>query len=93
MTGSTLRQTVLVTNPQGFHMRPVAAFATQALKYPGEVWVIKDDQRADGKSPLALLSLFAPAGTELTIEVSGEDAGALLRTLVEIVNTPFSDAE
>jgi phosphotransferase system HPr (HPr) family protein len=93
MTGPTLRQKVLVTNPQGFHMRPAAAFATHAMKFPDDVHVIKEDQRADGKSVFGLLSLFAPAGTELTIEVTGEHADALLPTLVEIVNTPFKDPE
>ena len=93
MTGSTVRQKVMVTNPQGFHLRPVAAFATRAMKFPGEVRVLKGDQVADGKSPINLLALGAPEGTELTIEVTGDGAPAVLSALVEILNTSFPDPE
>ncbi len=92
MMGQTATTKVVVTNPQGFHMRPAAAFARQALQFQGQVYVTKDDQRVDGKSPLALLSLFAPPGTELTIEVTGEDPGVVLSTLAEIVNTTFDES-
>jgi phosphotransferase system HPr (HPr) family protein len=93
MTGPTLRQKVLVSNPQGFHLRPVAAFVTQVMKYPGEVYVFKGEERADGKSPFALLALGADQGTELTIEVSGEKAETVLQNLVEIFHARFPDPE
>jgi phosphocarrier protein HPr len=88
MTGPTLQQKVLVTNPQGFHMRPAAAFAGLAKKFHSDVRVIKDDQRVDGKSVLELMCLAAMPGSELTIEVSGDDAPDALTALVEIVNAP-----
>lgn len=93
MTVPTVRQTVMVRNPQGFHMRPAAAFAGRAQKFPGEVWVSKKDERVDGKSLISLLTLGADEGSELTIEVSGDGAAAVLSALIEIVNTPFSDPE
>jgi len=91
MTGEPLHKKVLITNPQGFHMRPAAAFATRAKQFPGDVHVVKDDQRVDGKSVLELLCLAALPGSELTIEVSGPDAGPALDALVEIVNTPAEE--
>lgn len=72
-------------------MRPAAAFATVARKYQSEVYVCKDDQRVNGKSPLELLLLVALPGSELTIEVVGSDASDALRELVEIVNLAASD--
>jgi phosphotransferase system HPr (HPr) family protein len=91
MSGTTLRQTVLVTNPQGFHMRPAAAFAKLAMTYRCDVHVLKEDLRVDGKSTLNLLTMFAPAGTELIIEVTGEDAGTALPALVDVINTSFDE--
>ncbi len=89
MTGPTLRKTVLITNPQGFHLRPVAAFAKIALRFPScRVRVLKEDRTADGTSPLDLMTLAAEAGSELTIEVSGPDAGTVLAALAEVVNVP-----
>jgi phosphotransferase system HPr (HPr) family protein len=91
MTGPTLQQKVLITNPQGLHMRPAAAFANAARKYQSEVFVCKDDQRVNGKSPLELLLLVALPGTEVTIEVIGSDASDALRELIEVVNFVAAD--
>jgi phosphotransferase system HPr (HPr) family protein len=87
MSGPTLQRKVTVTNPQGFHMRPAAAFATLARKYQCDVHVIKEEQRVNGKSPLELLLLVALPGSELTIEACGADAPEALDALVEVVNS------
>jgi phosphotransferase system HPr (HPr) family protein len=93
MSGPTLQRKVLITNPQGLHMRPAAAFAMVARKFQSEVCVIKDDQRVNGKSPLELLLLVALPGSELTIEVTGADASDALRELVEVVNLRPDDPD
>ena len=80
-----------VTNPQGLHIRPATKFAECVQKYNCEVFVLKDDQRVNGRHPLELFLLVALQGTELTIEVSGPDAEAALPILVEIINTPCDD--
>ena len=82
MSGTPLRATVVVTNPQGFHMRPMAAFAEQAGRFASEVTVCREDVRANGKSILDLMRLAAEQGTELTVEVEGPDAAAALDSLV-----------
>ena len=86
MNGETLRQTVVITNPQGFHMRPLTAFVELARKFQSAVVVCRDDQRSNGKSPLELMTLGAEQGTELTLEVSGSDAQAALDALVQFMN-------
>ena len=86
MSGETLRQKVVITNPQGFHMRPLTAFVELARKFQSAVFVCKDDQRSNGKSPLELMTLGAEQGTELTLEVSGSDARAALDALVELMH-------
>src|SRR6266542_1795783 len=76
MTGPTLRKQVVITNPQGLHMRPATAFALLAGKFQSDVRVFNEDRCANGKSVLELFTLVALPGAELTIEVSGPDAGA-----------------
>ena len=93
MIGPTLSTKVLITNPQGLHMRPAAAFVSLAKKFACTVQVIKDDQRVDGKSVLNLLSLGALEGTELTIEACGADASEALPALVEVVNLLAEDSD
>src|SRR5438874_1478993 len=88
MNGETLRRKVTISDPQGFHMRPATLFAQRASQFQSTVTVSKEDRRVNGKSPIELLLLFAPQGTELTLEVSGPDAPAALETLAELLAAP-----
>jgi phosphocarrier protein HPr len=87
MIRQTIRQSVLITNPQGFHLRPMAAFVRLALQYQCDVRVMREDRRADGKSVLELMSLAAEQGTELIVEVCGPDARDALPALVAVINS------
>jgi phosphotransferase system HPr (HPr) family protein len=91
--GETLRQKVVITNPHGFHMRPLTAFVQLARKFQSTVTVCKDSQRGDGKSPLELMTLGAEEGTELILEVSGSDAQAALEALVPLLAAPAPPEE
>jgi phosphotransferase system HPr (HPr) family protein len=88
MNGATLRRNVVISNPQGFHMRPLTAFVELARKFQSAVFVCKDDQRRDGKSPLELMTLGADQGTELVLEVTGSDAPTALDALAELLAKP-----
>jgi len=89
-----LRQTVAITNPQGFHMRPMAAFAEAANRFPGSVTVIRSGMApVNGKSMLALLGLNAPQGTELVIEVTGAGAAEAMEGFAVIFRRNFDEEE
>jgi phosphotransferase system HPr (HPr) family protein len=88
MNGDTYRQTAQVRNPQGFHMRPVTAFAELARRFQSTVTVTKDGRKVDGKSPLELLFLAAVQGSELLVEASGPDAREAVGALVELIQRP-----
>lgn len=92
MQGETFRQTVHVTNPQGFHMRPMAAFVAAANRFSGTVTVCRDGTPpANGKSILSLMGLVAVQGTELVIEVCGPDANNALKDLVSVFECNFDE--
>lgn len=93
MSGDILQATVVISNPQGFHVRPAAAFVRRALLYPAAVTVRKGDRRVNGKSALDLLFLAAEQGTELVVEVAGTgpEAQAALEALAEILAAPAMD--
>lgn len=93
MSGPSHCRQVVITNPQGFHLRPAAAFARRALQHPGDVLVLRGDERVNGKSVLDLMGLAALPGTELTIEVSGDNAFEVLAALVEVINAPVEDPD
>jgi phosphotransferase system HPr (HPr) family protein len=83
MNGEPVRAKVTVTNPQGFHLRPLTAFAQKAGQFQSLIYLCTADaQKFDGKSPISLLGMGADQGTELTLEVHGPDQDAALRELL-----------
>jgi phosphotransferase system HPr (HPr) family protein len=85
------RSSVIIGNPQGLHMRPASAFAMRAQSFASNVAVWKGDQCVNGKSLIDLLMLGAESGTELIVEVHGQDAPSALSALIEILAAPNSD--
>jgi phosphocarrier protein HPr len=94
MTGETLRQSVAITSPAGFHMRPMAAFAETANRFPCAVTVLRDGKEpVNGKSILGLMGLAADEGTVLVIEVIGPNAAEALCELVQVFAHDFDEEE
>lgn len=92
MTGDTLRQAIVITNPQGLHMRPIVEFVEVASRYPCAIALGKaGEPLVDGKSAFALLGLGAEQGTELTLEVTGPDAEQAMAALVEVLRRSSTD--
>lgn len=88
MSGEPLQRIVVITNPQGFHMRPISAFVQLATQFQSNVYLYNQtNERFDGKSPLSLLGLGAEQGTELKLEVIGPDQEAALEALAQLFTT------
>jgi phosphotransferase system HPr (HPr) family protein len=85
MKGTTLQCRIVITTPEGLHLRPLSAFAETAGRFQSRVTVTKDRVEVDGKSPLALMGLAAEQGAVLLLEVSGPDAPAALNALLELL--------
>ncbi|MEM7455231.1 MAG: HPr family phosphocarrier protein [Planctomycetota bacterium] len=81
--------TVVISNPQGLHMRPAYLFAETASKFDSRIEVVKDDMRIDGKSVLSILTLGAAQGVEVIVEAEGPDADAAVQTLGDLLNSGF----
>ncbi len=89
MNGDTLERKVHIRNPQGFHLRPIAAFAQLAGRFQSNVTVSRDGKDdVNGKSILDLMLLAAPQGSELTVKVTGPDARNAIEALVALLQTP-----
>jgi phosphotransferase system HPr (HPr) family protein len=93
MSGDTRRRTVIITNPQGFHLRPMSAFAQMAARFKSGVTVSCDNKSVNGKSIMDLMLLAAAQGSALTVETVGPDAEAALDALVAVVQTPIQEED
>ncbi len=88
---SLFRTTVVVRNPNGLHMRPAMAFAKLAGRFRIAVTVTKQDRAVNGKSGISLMTLAALPGTELMLEVNGEEAATAFPILAEALGAPSAE--
>jgi phosphotransferase system HPr (HPr) family protein len=93
MNGQPLHQTVTIRDPQGLHMRPAAAFAKAARQFQSTVTLRLNDRSVNGKSQLDLMLLAAEPGSELVLEVAGDDAEGALPFLAELIEAVAADGE
>ena len=78
-------RTITVLNPTGIHARPATMVVDFAKKYPGTVSVIKGDKTGDLKSILKVLTMGLKKGTEITLQVSGENEEEFLESLCDFI--------
>ena len=82
---------VQVRNRLGMHARAAVKFVQTANGFKSEVKVVKDDQEANGKSIMGLLTLVAAHGVTMTVVCDGDDADAAAAALAELVGTGFGE--
>ncbi len=81
------KKTCIVGPEVGLHARPAADFVRLASLSNHSVTVSNRlGKKADGSSILAILSLGAKHGEELTIEVVGTDEDNVLDGLIRVVS-------
>jgi len=72
-------------------MRPAMAFARIANRVRSAVTIRNQQRTANGRSMVQLMTLAALPGTELVVEVDGDDAAAALPVLVAALEAPSAD--
>lgn len=82
---------VTVRNPQGLHARPADMFVRLALQYASHIEIVKDGERYNGKSILALMTLAAEQGTKLVLRADGPDAEEAVEALAELFGRGFDE--
>jgi phosphotransferase system HPr (HPr) family protein len=84
-----LEFTSRVNNKIGMHLRAAGEFVKLANSFTSEVFVIKNDRKANGKSILGLASLAIGRGAEITIQIHGQDEEAARAALEELIAKNF----
>ncbi len=69
-----MEKDITVANKKGLHARPAALFVQLADKLNVSVTIQKGEEKINGKSIMALLTLGAPCGTVLKLIVEGDRA-------------------
>lgn len=82
---------VMVQNQVGLHARPATFFIQKANEFKSSIWIEKEVRRVNAKSLLGILSLGIVGGTAIRIIADGADEQVAVDSLVELVESGFSD--
>lgn len=64
---------IIIKNQSGLQSKSAAVFIQKASNFKSDIWIEKEERKANGKSLLGLLSLGIGFGSRVTIIADGED--------------------
>ncbi|MCS7151939.1 MAG: HPr family phosphocarrier protein [Endomicrobia bacterium] len=70
---------LIVKRKFGIHLRPATEFVQNISKFKSSVKIMKDDQIADGKSVLDLVTLVLQENDQIKVIVEGEDENEVVK--------------
>ncbi len=76
---------LVLTNPNGFHMRPASVFASAMGKFQSDITIKFNGSTYDGKSLLNIIAACIKCGSEIEIICSGEDENEALAEAVKLI--------
>ena len=85
-----IEKEIVVNSDAGVHARPAMMIVREAMKYPCEVTLIKDNVEADGKSIMSVLGLAIISGSTITVRAKGEGEQEVVSYIVDLIEKGFS---
>jgi phosphocarrier protein len=88
-----IRRVVRVENELGLHARAAANLVKLTARFQSDIKISRSNsgQKVDGKSILGILLLAAAKGTELEINVDGEDEESAMEGIVQLFRNRFNE--
>ncbi len=80
-----------VGNRRGLHGRVACLLVNIANRYTSTILFSKDGWIANGRSVMDMMALGAAQGSELELEVKGEDADVLTREITDQFDRRFDE--
>jgi phosphocarrier protein len=88
-----LTRDVTITNKLGLHARAAAKLVSTAGRFAADVFLEKEDRRINGKSIMGVMMLAAAQGTNILLEISGDDEEAACSALEHLIANRFGEGE
>ena len=84
---------IRIVNEKGLHARASAKFVQTVEKFDADVRVMRCGESVGGTSIMGLMSLAAARGTDITVDVVGNDAEAAMAAIEKLISTRFGEDE
>ena len=88
-----IRTSITISNKLGLHARASAKLTKLAGGFRSEVFMTRGDRRVNAKSIMGVMMLAAGNGTEVQLEVEGEDEQAAMGALLTLISDKFGEGE
>ncbi len=88
-----IKATVRISNKLGLHARASAKLTKLAGSYRCDVWLSRNGRRVNAKSIMGVMMLAAGLGSEVEIEVDGEDERPALDALLALIADKFGEGQ
>jgi phosphocarrier protein HPr len=80
-----------IVNQLGLHARAATKLVQLASKFPCDVEVSRDEQKANGKSVMGVLLLCGSKGTVVEVRASGDQAEACVQAIGQLIADKFGE--
>ncbi len=84
-----IEKTLLIQNKHGLHARPAAHLVKIAGKFTSDIKLFKDGLEINAKSIMGVMMLAAEPGSEVLLQVDGEDENDALTAIQELFDKKF----
>ena len=81
----------VVTNPLGVHARPCALLAQCCVNYKSSILVKANEESADGRNVLELLTLRIKKGDVMDIVIEGSDEEQAYEAVMAVIDKEFNE--
>ena len=88
-----IKSTISISNKLGLHARASAKLTKLAGRFKSEIHLGRNSRRVNAKSILGVMMLAAGQGSEISIEVDGEDEELAMQGLLELIADRFGEGE
>ena len=88
-----IQQPITIINKLGLHARAASKLVNLASQHSSSVFLNNKGTQVNAKSIMGVMMLAASKGTEMLIEVDGEDEQDCMKALVLLINNRFDEAE
>jgi phosphotransferase system HPr (HPr) family protein len=85
------KRQVIVRNRSGIHARAAAKLVTLCSRLHSRVVLFCNGRAADGKHMIALITLSAAMGAQVTIEASGPDEKFAAAAVMQLISNGFGE--
>jgi phosphocarrier protein HPr len=88
-----IRTTIKVSNKLGLHARASAKLTKLAGSFASNVFMSRNGRRVNAKSIMGVMMLAAGLGSEVEVEVEGEDEQAAMTAISGLFENKFGEGQ